>query len=337
MRFLIVLALASSCLAATPTTRPASPPGKSADGIAFPDVTCAIAKTDRSASQATTLADVADFLLRPPGDLDQRIFSTDKSSDMLAHRLGRVRLAPDWFGINILNSDAACLWLDDGVISRIALVYQRPADADADLGRSKGQRSHWVVRREFGAVILSVDATDRIDGSRRAEIEAAARAAKAKSANEIHSEYDRFKDQTTVRTPMIHLATFTGEGRYSLVMLQAFQGTHREEDVHDATLAIVRVGDDLRFMKYRTSAELILLLDEDTRLVLPIQSYDTKLEGGSFKEAMVFKITSEQIRTVLRAGKIEGKIGQADFRLEPGDVENLRRVADALGMTGPLN
>ena len=153
-------------------------------------------------------------------------------------------------------------------------------------------------------------------------------AAGSGAAEGLERHYDKFRDQTTLRTKPFKVAGPWARG-LSMQVSFTYAGQTTRGEPDSAWLMLSSSGKRWRFLR-RSERELVLLLDGSTRLTPESVDYDNSVYGSDVLEMLGYALTTAEVRGLATARTVEGQVGGMTFALSEGELERIRALAARL-------
>jgi hypothetical protein len=148
----------------------------------------------------------------------------------------------------------------------------------------------------------------------------------------VHAEYDRFKRQTFVYSDIVESSgsKFAVRLTYPLRVraFTAFNGV----TIQPAPQSVyIRVG----ILPSLQEGWQILNGDRTVYLVLPdgrtasyTGEYSNSIETSNLYEAVIFPIAVDDLMQLAQANKVEGRLGNREFKMEDDEIKKLRNFLE---------
>jgi hypothetical protein len=148
--------------------------------------------------------------------------------------------------------------------------------------------------------------------------------------------YDRFKDVTTIATPVLKLPVSKGKGKYLFTLwLQGHPGKKPDPaTMNDTMLEVICLSRKGVFTEGRETS-LILLLNDKDRVPLGPSRYRKNQVGDKVVEHFWFEVEDDAVASMVRARTVEGQLGDAEFVLAETHRKAVAAFAEAAGIVPP--
>jgi hypothetical protein len=138
----------------------------------------------------------------------------------------------------------------------------------------------------------------------------------------LEIKYDRFKDETTIRTPQMVIPGVANE-HLSFSFAAAYPGRTKTQP-ETVTLEFLL---EAPYAQFPDDAELILLVDGQRIKLGAITHVRDERRYGTTYQAGSFSATLDIITRVAHGSVIEGQLGPYEFRFLRQHMEGIRQLA----------